>query len=403
MTSDVHDSTYSWIRLGFTILTGVMANCGMWVIVVIMPSVETDFGATRAAASMPYILTMIGFAVGNLLIGRVIDRFGAPRALVGAGLCISAGYALSAIAPSIWVLSACHLLLGLGTAVGFGPLIADISHWFLRRRGIAVGLAASSNYVSGVLASMFASALLADYDWRTVYFVFAVLTVSTILPLSLLFRRKLPLDAHGAAEAQSAINRRSTGMSPRVLAWMLGLAGIGCCVAMSMPQVHIVAYCIGLGYGPATGAEMLTLMLAGGVISRVASGFIADRLGGVATLLIGSVLQCIALALFLPWDGLVPLYVISTVFGLSQGGIVPSYAVVVREYMPPREAGARVGFVLMLTILGMALGGWMAGVIYDLTGSYRLAFINGVAWNGLNIAIMLFLILRSRPPQAVPA
>jgi len=307
------------------------------------------------------------------------------------------------MAPSIWVLSACHLLLGLSTAVGFGPLIADVSHWFLKRRGIAVGLAASSNYVSGVLASMLASALLQDFDWRGVYLVFAVISVATILPLSLLFRRKLPADAHGAAEAQSAINMRSAGLSPRALTWLLGLAGIGCCVAMSMPQVHIVAYCVGLGYGPATGAEMLTLMLAGGVVSRIVSGFVADRLGGVATLLIGSCLQAIALALFLPWDGLVPLYVISAVFGLSQGGIVPSYAVVVREYMPPREAGARVGFVLMLTILGMALGGWMAGVIYDLTGSYRLAFVNGVAWNGLNIAIMLFLILRSRPPQAVPA
>ena len=403
MTSDVHDSTYSWIRLGFTVLTGIMANCGMWVVVVVLPSVESDFGASRAAASMPYILTMVGFALGNLVIGRVVDRFGAPLALAGAALGMAAGYVLSAMAPSIWVLSACHLLLGLSTAVGFGPLIADVSHWFLKRRGIAVGLAASSNYVSGVLASMLASALLQDFDWRGVYLVFAVISVATILPLSLLFRRKLPADAHGAAEAQSAINMRSAGLSPRALTWLLGLAGIGCCVAMSMPQVHIVAYCVGLGYGPATGAEMLTLMLAGGVVSRIVSGFVADRLGGVATLLIGSCLQAIALALFLPWDGLVPLYVISAVFGLSQGGIVPSYAVVVREYMPPREAGARVGFVLMLTILGMALGGWMAGVIYDLTGSYRLAFVNGVAWNGLNIAIMLFLILRSRPPQAVPA
>ncbi|WP_158964996.1 MFS transporter [Chachezhania sediminis] len=405
MTSDtdIHDSPYSWLRLAITILAGLAANTGMWVVVVILPAMEADFGATRAQASIPYIMTMVGFAVGNLLIGRVVDRFGAATALAGAAVGIAAGYVLSSLAPSIWVLAATQLLLGLGTAVGFGPMIADISHWFLRRRGIAVGLAASSNYVSGALASTVASALLPDLGWRGVYLVFAVLTLVVILPLTLPLRRKLPAHAHDQAEAMSAVNRRSSGLSPRALQWLLGLAGIGCCVAMSMPQVHIVAYCVGLGYGPAVGAQMLTLMLLGGVVSRVVSGLVADKLGGVATLLIGSVLQCIALMLYLPWDGLMPLYVVSTVFGLSQGGIVPSYAVVVREYMPAREAGARVGFVLMLTILGMALGGWMAGWIYDVTGSYRLAFLNGIAFNALNIAIMLMLLLRSRPKTPLAA
>ena len=164
-----------------------------------------------------------------------------------------------------------------------------------------------------------------------------------------------------------------------------------------MPQVHIVSYCVGLGYGPTVGAEMLSLMLFGGVISRVISGMVADQLGGVLTVLIGSVLQCMALFFYLPWDGMVPLYIISTMFGLAQGGIVPSYALIVREYMPAKEAGARVGFVIMMTILGMALGGWMSGWIYDVTGSYQLAFINGILWNGLNIAIVLMLMKRSRP------
>jgi MFS family permease len=169
--------------------------------------------------------------------------------------------------------------------------------------------------------------------------------------------------------------------------------------------VHIVAYCVGLGYGPAVGAEMLALMLAGGVVSRIISGLVADRLGGVVTLLIGSVLQCIALFLYLPFDGMAPLYMISLIFGLSQGGIVPSYALVVREYMPAREAGARVGFVMMMTILGMALGGWLSGLIYDVSGSYHLAFLNGIVWNGLNIAIMVFLLMRGRTatPKVVPA
>jgi MFS family permease len=168
---------------------------------------------------------------------------------------------------------------------------------------------------------------------------------------------------------------------------------------MSMPQVHIVSYCVDLGYGPAVGSKMLSLMLLGGVVSRLISGLMADRLGGVRTLLIGSALQCIALFLYLPSGGLTSLYVVSLVFGLAQGGIVPSYALIVREYMPSQEAGRRVGFVLMSTIAGMALGGWMSGWIYDLTGSYQMAFLNGIAWNALNIGIIALILMRTRTRQ----
>lgn len=393
----IHDSGYSWVRLLITLAIGMVANVGMWAIIVIMPAVEAEFGATRAAASMPYTLTMIGFGLGNVVLGRLVDRFGVTRALNGAAIVIAAGFVLSTYAPSMLTLSLTHLLLGLGTAVGFGPLIADISHWFLRRRGIAVALVASGNYLSGAIWPTVLADMLADSGWRQVYLALAVICVVVIVPLSLLLRRRVPEAAHGLAEAASALRARTVGLSPRTLQYLLGLAGIGCCVAMAMPQVHIVAYCVGLGYGPAVGAEMLSLMLLGGVVSRVISGLVADKLGGVMTLLVGSVLQCIALFLFLPWDGLVPLYMISLLFGLAQGGIVPSYALVVREYMPAKEAGQRVGFVMMMTILGMALGGWMSGWIYDVTGSYQMAFINGIAWNGLNIAIMIWLLMRGQP------
>ena len=184
---------------------------------------------------------------------------------------------------------------------------------------------------------------------------------------------------------------------------LLSIAGIGCCVAMSMPQVHIVAYCGDLGYGAARGAEMLSLMLACGIVSRLVSGAICDRIGGLRTLLLGSVLQGMALLLFLPFDGLVSLYVISALFGLFQGGIVPSYAIIVREHFPAAEAGARVGTVLMATLFGMALGGWMSGKVFDLTGSYHAAFINGIGWNLLNLSIVLFLLHRVRAlPRAAP-
>jgi fucose permease len=244
----------------------------------------------------------------------------------------------------------------------------------------------------------------AEHGWRTAYLALALIVPAIVVPLSFLLRARVSVEATAEAAAAASARAEATGFRPATLQWMLILAGVGCCVAMSMPQVHIVAYCVDLGYGPAVGAEMLSLMLMGGVVSRLISGLLADRLGGVRTLLIGSVLQCLALFLYLPAGGLVSLYVVSLIFGLSQGGIVPSYAVVVREYMPPKEAGQRVGSVMFATIVGMALGGWMSGWIYDRTGSYEMAFLNGIAWNLMNIGIVALILFRGRRrPAALPA
>lgn len=393
----VLDSRYSWTRMIITLVVAIIINAGMWEIIAIMPAVQLEFGLDRAGASLPYTLTMIGFGVGNFVIGKAVDRFGVSISLIGAALGVALGLYLATISTSIVMMSFAQLLIGLASAVGFGPLIADISHWFMKRRGIAMAIVASGNYLSGSIWTLVLADTLSTQGWRSVYMILAFMTLAVVIPLALILRRKLPQDAHILAEAISSANAKTSGLSPTALACLLGVAGVGCCVAMSMPQVHIVSYCVDLGYGPAVGAEMLSLMLLGGVGSRLVSGLLADKLGGVKTLLIGSLAQCVALFLYLPSDALISLYVVSLVFGLSQGGIVPSYAVIVREYMPAREAGARVGFVLMATIMGMALGGWSSGLIYDLSGSYQLAFINGIAWNGLNIAIMLWLLMRGRP------
>jgi sugar phosphate permease len=200
-----------------------------------------------------------------------------------------------------------------------------------------------------------------------------------------------------AARAGGVVpSRRPFGLSMGQAQALLCIAGVACCVAMAMPQVHIVAYCSDLGFGAARGAEMLSLMLACGIVSRLVSGLVCDRIGGLRTLLLGSVLQGLALLLFLPFDGLVSLYLISALFGLFQGGLVPSYAIIVREHFPAAEAGARVGTVIMATLFGMALGGWMSGKVFDLTGSYHAAFLNGIAWNLLNLTITLFLLGRMR-------
>jgi predicted MFS family arabinose efflux permease len=240
--------------------------------------------------------------------------------------------------------------------------------------------------------------------WRATYIGVGLFAGIAILLLSFLMRPRAPVAQPAKASSRNTHpSDRPFGLTPLSAQVVLCIAGLACCVAMSMPQVHIVAYCGDLGYGPARGAQMLSLMLACGIVSRLASGAICDRIGGLRTLLLGSALQGVALLLFLPFNGLVSLYLISGLFGLFQGGIVPSYAIIVREHFEPREAGTRVGAVIMFTLFGMALGGWMSGKVFDLTGSYRAAFLNGIAWNALNLTIVLLLLRRTgRASPLVP-
>ncbi len=399
---DVLDSGYSWRRLGLSLALSIVGNVGMWAVILVLPSMQAEFGLDRADSTIPYTLTMAGFAIGNGLIGRAVDRFGITRALIGAAILQALGFLLSAMLPGFATMTILHVLVGFGAAACFAPLIADVSLWFLNRRGIAVALIASGNYLSGALWPLLLAGTISDGGWRPAYTILGIAILAVVIPGALFLRRPLPIEAISQSDRISSARARSSGFSPNTLTLMLGLAGIACCVAMSMPQVHIVAFCVDLGYGPAVGGQMLSLMLLGGVGSRIVSGLLADKIGGVRTLLIGSVLQTLALVAYLPSNGLISLYVVSTIFGLSQGGIVPSYAVIVREYLPARQAGSRVGLVIMTTIIGMALGGWMSGWIYDISGSYFLAFLNGIAWNLLNVGIVLMILLRTGRAARMP-
>jgi MFS family permease len=393
-TPERPESAYAWLRLAAAVVIGTVGNVGMWAVPVTLPAIQADFGVDRAQASLPYTITMLGFAAGGVLAGRLVDRFGILLPLIGAAVSLCVGYVLAAAAPNLWAYALAQgILVGGGTAVFFAPLMVDISHWFVRRRGIAVAICATGNYVAGAAWPTPFQHFIADYGWRMTHVGVGIFCLVTILPLTLLFRRSAPHVSVAAAEAQRGAPP-ALGISPAALQVLLCIAGVACCVAMAMPQVHIVAYCGDLGYGVARGAEVLSLMLGFGIISRVASGFLADKIGGVGTLLIGSLLQGCALVMYFFFDSLISLYVISALFGLFQGGIVPSYAIIVREYFPPNEAGTRVGLVVMATLFGMALGGWMSGEIFDLTGSYRAAFANGIAFNVLNGAIAFWLLLR---------
>ncbi|WP_173931590.1 MFS transporter [Chelativorans sp. Marseille-P2723] len=396
------DDKEAWLRLGICILLGTIAGVGMWAFVIALPNVQAEFSVVRGEASLPYTSMMVGFAVGNVIIGRYVDRLGIAIPMAAAGVSLGLGFILSAFAQSLWQFVFLQALVGLGASTAFGPLIADISHWFERHRGVAVAAAASGNYAAGVVWPTMMKFMLPDIGWRMTFLCIGLFCIVTIVPMTLLLRARPPAPSAGNLPRKRGIRQRpdSPPFSPAVLQSLLVVAGLACCVAMSMPQVHIVAYCMDLGYGVARGAEMLSLMLAGGILSRLASGVLADHIGGVRTLLIGSVLQGLSLLLYIPFNGLTSLYIVSLVFGLAQGGIVPCYAIIIREYLPAHEAGQRVGIIIMATIVGMAVGGWMSGWIYDLTGSYRAAFINGIAWNILNVTVMLTILLRSRRTAA---
>jgi MFS family permease len=401
------ESPYAWMRLAVSLLLMTIGGSGMYSMTVVLPAIQAEFGVARADASLPYTLTMIGFGLGGILMGRLADRFGVIVPVRIGALGLGAGFIAAGLAPNLWLFGAAQgLLIGfLGSSGTFAPLVADTSQWFDRRRGMALAICMSGNYTAGAVWPPLMQHFIDSVGWRQTYIGIGVFCMLSILPLALILRRRPPI--HSArppvpdAGVASRVARRPPsdqpmGMRPGTTQALLCVAGVSCCVAMSMPQVHIVAYCGDLGYGAARGAEMLALMLGLGVISRLASGWISDRIGGLSTLLLGSILQGVALLLFLPFDGLMSLYVVAGLFGLFQGGIVPAYALIVREHFSPREAGARVGTVLMSTLFGMALGGWMSGAVFDLTGSYRAAFMNGIAWNLLNAAIVAFLLYRVR-------
>jgi MFS family permease len=388
------DSTYAWIRLFVALVLGTIGSVGMWSYVVALPPVQADFGILRNAASLPYTMAMIGFAFGGVVMGRLADRHGIVFPAILGTVLLAVGYICAGYAPNIWMLDAAHVVIGAGTSATFGPIVSDMSHWFKKRRGVAIGIASCGNYLSGAVWPPIVQHFIVSDGWRATHIGIGIFCIVTMIPLILMMRRPTPVE-HAAPGVVTHV-RGTLGLKPNTLQGLLAIAGIACCVAMAMPQVHIVAYCADLGYGVARGAEMLSLMLGLGLIARVASGSIADKIGGLSALLIGSALQAFALLLYLGFNGLTSLYVVSALFGLFQGGIIPMYAVIVREYFPPKDAGMRTGIALMFALFGMALGGWMSGAIFDLTGSYRAAFANGFLWNLLNIAIIGWLLIRSR-------
>jgi MFS family permease len=396
----VPDSRQAWARLAVAVMIASVGAVGMWSVVVVMPVVQAEFAATRGAVSLAATMIFFGFGLGGVVIGKITDRFGIVPALAISIALLTGAYVLAGLVTALWQFIAISLLIGLGSSATFAPLMAEASHWFERYRGLAVTIVASGNYIAGTFWPPLINWSTQSFGWRTTHFGIAI-ACAVLMTILLLVLRQIMAGSAAHDHANAPPPRVDLNLSTNTLTVLLGIASISCCVAMAMPQVHIVSYCGDLGYGVARGAEMLSIMMAFGIVSRIGSGFIADRFGGIVTLMIGSVAQAIALFFYLFFNSLPSLYLISAMFGLFQGGIVPSYAIIVRETMPAKEAATRVGIVIFASVIGMSFGGWVSGVIFDMTGSYAAAFANGFAWNLLNIAIVLMLLLRGRQRLAL--
>ena len=390
------DSQQAWFRLAIIFTMSVIGTAGMWSVVIILPNIQSEFALDRAASTYPYVATMFGYGIGNVIIGRMLDRIGIKKPIIFALSLLVASYILSIFVRDVFFLSIIQFFLGFSAAAFFGPMMADISNYFYRRKGLAVSLVASGQHLCGAIWPFLIKDFLLDGDWRNAH-LFIAIVCSILIPILfyLLGNKKPKIDLNqNLPSRKDDINSKvKLSISNKRVQVLLMFAGVFCCVAMAVPQVHIVPLCIDNGYGLAVGTEILSFMLFAAVASRVIFGFLSDKIGPIQTLLLGSSLQAISLTMFLPFNSQLSLYIVAIFFGLSQGGIVPIYAVIISKFLPSNEVAERVGLLIFATIVGMSLGGWLSGEIYDLTKSYKLAFINGIFWNIINLCIMIYLFI----------
>lgn len=392
------DSRQAWIRLVIIFMMSVIGTAGMWSVVIILPNIQNEFELDRAASTYPYVATMFGYGIGNVIIGRMLDKIGIKKPIIFALSLLVTSYLISFFAINVFWLSLIQFFLGFSAAAFFGPMMADISNYFFKRKGLAVSLVASGQHLCGAIWPFLIKGFLLEGDWRNAH-LFIALVCSILIPILFCFLgNKLPkmnIKQKSTTQDEDINSKVNLSISNRQIQILLMIAGVLCCVAMSMPQVHIVPLCIDNGYGLAVGTEILSFMLFAAVASRVIFGFLSDKIGPIQTLILGSSLQAISLTMFLPFNSQLSLYIVAICFGLSQGGIVPIYAVIISKFLPSNEVAERVGWLIFATIIGMSLGGWLSGEIYDFTNSYRLAFINGIFWNIINLCIMIYLDRKS--------
>jgi MFS family permease len=371
-----------------------------YLVAVALKPMAADLGAERSVPSLASALAYIGSGIGGIFMGWWADRHGAMRPALCGSLMIGLG-ALVASGGGAW-----QLYIGFGLMIGllgnggiFAPLMANTSRLFTAKRGTALALVASGQQVAGAVWPPVFRYGVDAAGWRAALFWYGVFALAVLPPLCLALRRRPGAPGSDGVATDAGGAGSTLGLPANLLQALLCLAIVCCCVAMAMPMSHVVALCSDLGYAPARGAEMLSLLLTAAFMSRMIWGRLSDRIGGLRTVLISSSAQALFLSLYLVVDNLVGLYIVSAAFGLGFGGIIPSYVLAIREHFPSGEVGWRIGTVLLFGLCGMALGGWLGGYLYDRFGFYQPAFAVGVAFNLANLALIGGLVVLGLKPR----
>ena len=402
------ETPYGWVVVAASVALMSIGFGGLYLMIVALKPVAAEFDWPRTVPTLANSLSWAGAGLGGIAFGLWADRGGIFRPVLVASFAVGSGLVASGLATGMTMLFLAQgVVLGFcGNGAMFSPLVANTTRWFDRRRGVAVAIAASGQSLAGGIWPPIFQWGIDAHGWRETMIGYGIFATVTMAPLSLLLRRPAPspaVDPVAAANHRSA-DGRVLGLPGNLVLAMLAVAILGCCAAMAMPMVHIVAYCTDLGFAAARGAEMLSLLLACGFISRLVYGLMADRIGGLKTLLIASSGQALVLVSYSWVESQLGLYLVSALFGLAFGGVVPSYAIVVRELYPVGEAGWRIGTVYLFGTIGMAAGGLLGAVIFDAVGHYQAAFLVGVASNLVNLVLVSTLVWRQgdADPRFVP-
>jgi len=389
---------FGWVVLAASLAIHTIGLGAPTVLFITLKPIALDFDWPRAGPSLAYSLLMVGSGVGGIAMGWWMDRRGVMRPVMFGSAMIGIGALVASQAESRTSFYLANgLLIGLlGKSAMIAPLVANATRWFDRRRGLAVAIIASGQGLAGALWPPVVQHVTDLAGWRGAFAWFGGLALITMLPLALLLRRPPPDAAHGAAPLRTGERGEVLGLAPRAVQGLLWFAVIGCCGAMSMPIVHLPSLATDLGHPEQDAARLLSLLFAAAFVSRIAFGMLADRIGAFPTLIIASSCQAIMMLVFASVQGLAALYLAAGLFGLGFAGIMPCYALVIRALFPATQAGWRIASQYLFAAIGMGLGGWLAGAVYDLTGSYGNAFAIGFALNIANLAVIVPLASRHR-------
>jgi len=396
LTTSIIETRSSWIVASVSVALLSLSFGALWITAVGLKTIAADLGGARSAPSLANSLAWLGSSVGGIAMGRFADRFGIRWTVMFGAVSICIGLFISTLGQP-WQLYVGHgIFMGLlGNAGLNAPLYVYVSRWFDRRRGSALALISSGGYVAGTIWPPIFERAITVAGWRTTMIAYGLFMVATIVPLALIFLRAAPETMPGTTSgAGKTPTPRVFGWPPNLVFATLALAAFLCCVTMSMPQAHLVAFCSDLGISASHGAAMLSLLLGAGFLSRQVWGATSDRIGGLLTLLISSMLQAAAMIGFVLTQDEAGLFAVAGAFGIGFSGLVPAYVLAIREYFPAREASWRVPTLLLLSGSGMATGTWLAGILYDHFGYYAPAFAAGVGFNLLNFAAIATLVVR---------